>query len=166
MTHTRLQHSPEQNYSLYVLRLCSNAITPVWTLNPALVFKSLCKHALFILKPVASLSKPNSSCYCDLNPSLSTYYFPQDMSMCLNTCIVSPGAIQLRSFCKAVFRFSSIMSARQKQQLFEYTTYHILGISRMNIRHKLPSMYSINIKQYRLFYYKSVLTKQLNVDLL
>ena len=43
---------------------------------------------------------------------------------CLNTCIVSPGAIALRSFCKAVFRFSSIMSARQKQQqlLFEYTT--------------------------------------------
>lgn len=34
--------------------------------------------------------------------------------VCINTCIVSPGAITLSSFCSAVFKFSSIMSARQQ----------------------------------------------------
>lgn len=36
----------------------------------------------------------------------------------LNTWMVSPGAITFRSFCSAVFRFSSIMSARTKTSMW------------------------------------------------
>lgn len=38
------------------------------------------------------------------------------LCVCLGTCIVSPGAITFRSFCNAVFRFSSMMSANKKTE--------------------------------------------------
>lgn len=83
----------------------------------------------FTLYPVnCSLERDSYGCHCDLNPSLPTQFAPLLLKSCAcvvkTTCIVSPGAILLRSFCNAVFKFSSIMSARRKKQkLFQYTTF-------------------------------------------
>lgn len=50
------------------------------------------------------------------------------LCVCLGTCIVSPGAITFRSFCNAVFRFSSMMSANKiKEKVLMYDP--ISGIS-------------------------------------